>query len=257
MPATASGSSVPWAGHGLWVTIRMKKYAVKKAPKIITSEMMKSSIPSVGASTREERCAGGGPWCSAWAIDAASIASPPMPLAVSEGRSWTTCSTGLLVVRRTRSIRSARSQPDLVSGKRRDHDVVDAEVLQRVHDRRVGVGVADHPGGVAGPACVQAVEHELAGACAPAGWPGRRRPPAGTTHDEQAAALLSSSASTLALSASSSSSPLAVRLATASVTWNGRPSVSGSAMTCSTGSPVASRTRSIRSRRSQPERVSG
>jgi hypothetical protein len=39
----------------------MKKYAVKKAPKIITSEMMKSSIPRTGASTREERWAGGGP----------------------------------------------------------------------------------------------------------------------------------------------------------------------------------------------------
>jgi hypothetical protein len=34
--------------------------------------MMKSSIPSVGAWTREERCAGGGPWCS-WAIEAASM----------------------------------------------------------------------------------------------------------------------------------------------------------------------------------------
>ena len=61
----------------------------------------------------------------------------------------------------------------------------------------------------------------------------------------------------MALSASSSSSPLAVRFATASVTSNGSPSVSGSATTCSTGRPVASRTRSIRSRRSQPERVAG
>ena len=117
IPATASGSSLPWAGQGLWLTIRMKKYAVKKAPKIITSDMMKSSIPSVGASTREERCAGGGPWCSAWAIDAASKGFSSYAAAVSEGSSWTTCSTGRLVVRRTRSIRSARSHPDLVSGK--------------------------------------------------------------------------------------------------------------------------------------------
>ena len=58
MPATASGSVAPCAGQGLWLTIRMKKYAVKKAPKIITSEMMKSSIPSVAGSTREDRCAG-------------------------------------------------------------------------------------------------------------------------------------------------------------------------------------------------------
>src|SRR2546421_12579007 len=72
-PATASGTVVPGAGQGSWVTIRMKKYAVKKAPKIITSDMMKRNIPSVGASTREDRCAGGGPWCSVWAIEAASM----------------------------------------------------------------------------------------------------------------------------------------------------------------------------------------
>jgi len=34
---------------------------VKKAPKIMISEMMKSSMPSVGASTREERLAAIGP----------------------------------------------------------------------------------------------------------------------------------------------------------------------------------------------------
>ena len=73
--------------------------------------------------------------------------------------------------------------------------------------------------------------------------------------DEQALAV-SSSASAFALSASSSSSPLAVRLATASVMWNDRPSVSMSATTCSTGSPEAWWTRSTRSRRSQPERGS-
>src|SRR5947209_8104936 len=72
-PATASGTDVPGAGHGSGFTTRMKKYAVKNAPKIMISDMMKRSIPSVGASTREERCAGGGPWCSAWAIDAASM----------------------------------------------------------------------------------------------------------------------------------------------------------------------------------------
>ena len=32
----------------------------------MTSEMMKSSIPSSCGSTREERLAGGGPWCSSW-----------------------------------------------------------------------------------------------------------------------------------------------------------------------------------------------
>jgi hypothetical protein len=57
----------------------MKKYAVKNAPKTITSEMMKSSIPRSWGSTRELRLAGGGPWwgCSpaaGWATLAASIA---------------------------------------------------------------------------------------------------------------------------------------------------------------------------------------
>ena len=49
----------------------------------------------------------------------------------------------------------------------------------------------------------------------------------------------------------------AERLATASVTLNSSPSESMSATTCSTGSPVAWRSRSGRSRRSQPERDSG
>ena len=80
---------------------------MKNAPKSITSEMMKSSIPRNWASTREETFAGGGPWwCSAWAI-AASISSS----------SLTTCSTGLPVLAWTRPIRSARSQPERVSGK--------------------------------------------------------------------------------------------------------------------------------------------
>ncbi len=63
-PATAIGSFVPVAGHGSPWAMRMKKYAVKNAPKTITSEMMKSSIPSSWGSTRELRLAGGGPWCS-------------------------------------------------------------------------------------------------------------------------------------------------------------------------------------------------
>ena len=60
-PAIDSGIFIPWGGHGSCVTTRMKKYAVKNAPKIITSEMMNSSIPSVGAFTREDWWAGGGP----------------------------------------------------------------------------------------------------------------------------------------------------------------------------------------------------
>src|SRR3954454_23817976 len=60
--ATATGSLWPSTGdHWSPFTTRMKKYAVKKAPKTITSEMMKSSIPSSCGSTRELRFAGGGP----------------------------------------------------------------------------------------------------------------------------------------------------------------------------------------------------
>ena len=39
----------------------MKKYAVKKALEDHHLEMMESSIPSTGASTRDERLAVGGP----------------------------------------------------------------------------------------------------------------------------------------------------------------------------------------------------
>src|SRR2546429_7779112 len=58
-PATATGSVVPGAGQGSPWEKRMKKLAVKKAPKTITSEMMKSSIPSSCGSTRRLRCSFG------------------------------------------------------------------------------------------------------------------------------------------------------------------------------------------------------
>src|SRR3954452_8190116 len=77
-PATATGRSLPSIGNHPpgSATIRMKKYAVKKAPKTITSEMMNNNIPSSAGSTRELRFAGGGPWWSwpcAAAIEAASM----------------------------------------------------------------------------------------------------------------------------------------------------------------------------------------
>ena len=55
----------------------------------------------------------------------------------------------------------------------------------------------------------------------------------------------------------SSAGELVVRLATTSVSWYGRPSLSMSTMTWSTGSPVASSMRSIRSRFSHPDDVAG
>jgi hypothetical protein len=45
-------------------TTRIKKYAVKNAPKSIASDAMNKNIPSTGGSKRELRFAGGGPWCS-------------------------------------------------------------------------------------------------------------------------------------------------------------------------------------------------
>ena len=65
-PATAFGSSKPSGGQGpSLATTRRKKYEAKNAPNSITSETMKSRIPSVWRSIRELWCASGGPWCSA------------------------------------------------------------------------------------------------------------------------------------------------------------------------------------------------
>ena len=174
------GELVPAAGHGLWLTIRMKKYAVKNAPKIITSDMMKSSMPSVGAWTREERCAGGGPWCSSWAIEAASIPVLSTGAAVPVG-----CLLDDVLDRlaggAAHAIDQIGAQPaGLGLGEGRDHDVVDPEVLQRVDDRGVGVGVADHPRrrtrrpGAGGRA-------PASGACGPGGWRCPSPPSCGTT----------------------------------------------------------------------------
>ena len=109
----------------------------------MTSEMMKSSIPSSWGSTREDRFAGGGPWCSwsAWAIEAASMAlltRRPRRLGgldVLDG----------LVRGAAHALDEVGAQPARARrGQGRDDDVVDAEELQRVHDRRVRIGVADH-----------------------------------------------------------------------------------------------------------------
>ena len=110
------------------------------------SEMMKSSIPRNAGSTREERLASGGPWWwSSWASCAATCAAaatrPPPSRA-------TRCA------RPGRCRRAADAVDELVRdplrralGQRRDHDLGDVEVLDGVHDRRVGIGVADHAGG--------------------------------------------------------------------------------------------------------------
>jgi hypothetical protein len=55
-PATNTGNSYGGGGHSagaLGLTTRTKKYTAKNDPKSMISEPMKSSIPSVLASTRE------------------------------------------------------------------------------------------------------------------------------------------------------------------------------------------------------------
>ena len=65
MPATATGSSNGFGGQSAGLTTtRRKKYDAKKAPNSITSEMMKSRMPSVWRSIRELWLASGGPWWS-------------------------------------------------------------------------------------------------------------------------------------------------------------------------------------------------
>src|SRR5664279_6594473 len=161
-PATDSGSSVPAVGHGLWLTTPMKKYAVKNAPKIITSETMNSSIPSVGAWTREDWCACGGPWwdpVSAWAIEAASI-RVSSSLGAGAHRVAVDHVLDVPTGGVAHALDEVRPQPARLGvGECRDDDVVHLEVLQRVHDRGVGIGVPDHPG-AGQPLVAQAPEHE-------------------------------------------------------------------------------------------------
>ena len=52
-PATKTGSSNGGVGHGMPLTTRTKKYAVKNEPKSMISDAMNSSIPSTDALTRE------------------------------------------------------------------------------------------------------------------------------------------------------------------------------------------------------------
>ena len=110
------------------------------------SEMMNSSIPSVGASTREERLASGGPWCS-------SCSAWPVACAAALHRGRLRADVGLDVLdRHVGGVADALDE--LVGdplgralGQRRDDDLRDVEVLHGVHHRRVGVGVADHARG--------------------------------------------------------------------------------------------------------------
>src|SRR5260370_34245773 len=112
----------------------------------MTSETMNRSIPSSWGSTRELRLAGGGPWCSSWAM-----ATPADSMSLLDRRSR-------LARRRRRALGghhvldrercgSAHSReevgphpprPDHPEGG--DDDLLHPEKLQRVHDRPVGPG---------------------------------------------------------------------------------------------------------------------
>src|ERR1700722_20100747 len=131
----------------------------------MTSEMMKSSIPSIWASTRELRFAGGGPWCSpappwvaspwagsawatGWGMLAASMKTRPLALAARgggrRGRGFAEVDHDVLD-RDGRRVADAldqvRAHPArALVGERRDHDVVDAEQLEGVHRGGVGIG---------------------------------------------------------------------------------------------------------------------
>src|SRR5437764_3231358 len=145
--------------------------------------MMKSSIPRVGAWTRDERWAGGGPWCSC-AIEAASMA-----LCGCGGGVVLDHVLDRLTGGPPHALDEVLTQPSrLRLSKCRDHDVVDTEVLERVHDRRVGIRISNHARREQ-PGRVQSVEHQLEAGTSPAG----RHPLAallGNYEDEQAAALL-------------------------------------------------------------------
>ena len=111
--------------------------------------MMKSSIPSSWGSTREERLASGGPWCSScswpWAWPAAIAPASIRRLASAA------CLDVHAPACRSRSPRAppglSATHLDSVGRQRRDHDLGDVEVLHGVHRGRVRVRVADLAGG--------------------------------------------------------------------------------------------------------------
>ena len=173
-------------------------------------------------------------------------APPQCAPAGAPGRSATTCSTGRPAERRRRSIRLARSQPERVPPasrrrcRRRGRTAARSSWRcrgrgRRPSRRRAGPTSAGGRGSVPG-----ARGRRLAAAPPPPSW--------GTITMNRCR-----SSDALAFSASASGSLAAVRLATTSVTANGRPSFSRSTTMCSTGSPEAACTRSTRSRRIQPE----
>src|SRR3954451_5204795 len=163
-----------------------------------------------------------------------------------------TCSTGLLVARRTREMRSARSQPERVAGS------VEITMSSTRNNCSAFMVAVYGSGSPIMPAQTMPPERRRSST-----WPRRPRaawaavppPPSWGTQTMYRRSRPSSPA--LARRRSRRLSPAAVRLATTSVTSKGRPSLSRYVMTCVTGRPVAPPTRAIRSRRIQPEDVAG
>ena len=241
-PATKTGSWNGGGGHGEPLTTRTKKYAVKNEPKSMISDAMKRNIPSTRASTRELWFAIGGPWW--WSrVRRATLISPRPPPGrldddVLDRQPASLCS---------RATRSRRSQLDVCARERRDDDLVDPLVLDRLHRRGVRVGVRDLP------VRVDALAAQLGqrppqpplglrwcayvGSLCGADDQEARRPARGALADRRAAARRRRSGSRRR-----GRSP-------------GLRSASRSTTTCSTGMPpAASRIRSTTFRRSQPER---
>jgi hypothetical protein len=149
-------------------------------------------------------------------------------------------------------MRSARSQPDRVAGR------VEMTISSTRKNCRAFIVAVYGSGSPIMPAATRFSAIRRSTTCAMrararAAWV-PSPPSCGTVTMNSASrsALLAFS-----LRQSSSSSPLAVLAATTRKTLNGMPSASMSCTTCSTGSPLASSMRSMRSRRSQPDTVAG
>src|SRR5690348_14999863 len=131
--------------------------------------MMKSSMPRTGGSTRDERWAGGGPCCSAWLTAAASKL---MVWGLQWGLRDRLSDGGRLVLGMDHvldglvggaphALYQVGPQPaGFGLGEGGYNDIVDAEVLERVRDRGVGIWVAYEPRGQ-DARVVQPVEQQL------------------------------------------------------------------------------------------------
>ena len=204
--------------------------------------------PEQRGSTREERLASGGPWCSCscwpWR-DGGGLHQAGLHRLGARTR----CARPACSVAVCDALDQLVGHPLRAAlGQRRDHDLGDVEELHGVHRRRVGVGVADHARRPRSPASSSDAEQRLQALAR--GLDGAPVAAVLRHDDDEAPRPLARRAPSGARRARA---PATVWLATTSVTSNGRPSRARSTTTCLTGSPVSFSSASIRSRRSQPE----